>query len=446
MSKSIGVALILLLLVLCTATDAQGAGERPTLNLFADGATEDVVFYAQVGANAPYEPVSLVTNPNTAALVVDADSNVTMVEVRLQDASPDTTVEVLQYEVSVGFQAAVNHPNYTFTPIGGVGEARPGEDFSFLSTLSYYSNYSSVQSPPRTIIVTAFDDQGPGAPATATIEFIEENLQGPVFLSSPYTASIEENAAVGTAVTSSISAIDPEGLPVRYYLSSDSIAVGFAIDGETAEVTVANNSLLDFETMKEFVLTVGAVDSHPVNPLSAESTLTVTLTDMNDNPPVFEEAQYDFTVLEESDEFTPVGTVHATDLDESDSLFYSTTTNNFFRIISTSGVIEVIGRLDYDDPQLNPIMSFTVEVTDGVNTDTTNVIIEVIDIQDERPLITPTLSTVIVDLDLGQSSISLSSDDPNLALKVEDDSDLLVNGVVDLYILLEDDVVCLRHA
>ena len=51
-------------------------------------------------------------------------------------------------------------------------------------------------------------------------------------------------------------------------------------------------------------------------PLSASSVVAVTVTDVNDNPPVFSASVYSYDVLESVGEGTAVGTVQVSDRDE----------------------------------------------------------------------------------------------------------------------------------
>jgi len=63
--------------------------------------------------------------------------------------------------------------------------------------------------------------------------------------------------------------------------------------------------------LTQFMLTVVARDEDPITPLSSESTLEISLTDENDNPPQFVQATYSFDVVEEALNAV-VGTVSAT--------------------------------------------------------------------------------------------------------------------------------------
>ena len=75
---------------------------------------------------------------------------------------------------------------------------------------------------------------------------------------------------------------------------------------------------LDFESTSVHTLGIQALDNapDPSNRLSATCTVTVTLIDVNDNPPVFSRAIYDATVVENATIGSVITTeIVATDVD-----------------------------------------------------------------------------------------------------------------------------------
>ena len=114
--------------------------------------------------------------------------------------------------------------------------------------------------------------------------------------------------------------------------------------------------------------------------------LRITLSDDNDNPPQFETSEYRANIDEGEDKFQPSLFVKATDLDDSSRLRYKITNGNIkdlFRIDKNTGEIYVKSNegLRLDNIQTNKIV-LTVEVSDGVQTDTAAVQIGVRDVND----------------------------------------------------------------
>uniref|UniRef100_A0A1I8FSW8 CA domain-containing protein n=1 Tax=Macrostomum lignano TaxID=282301 RepID=A0A1I8FSW8_9PLAT len=117
------------------------------------------------------------------------------------------------------------------------------------------------------------------------------NDNAPVMSATDYSATIVENSPAGTFVIG-VSATDRdlgENSTVSYLLADPSGA--FQIDPNSGHVTVANASLLDREATPEFNVTVWSEETAtPERFASTPSRLTIRLTDVNDNSPVFANA------------------------------------------------------------------------------------------------------------------------------------------------------------
>jgi Cadherin domain/RTX calcium-binding nonapeptide repeat (4 copies) len=92
------------------------------------------------------------------------------------------------------------------------------------------------------------------------------------------TFTIAENSANGTAV-GTVTATDVDaGQTLTYAITGGNSAGAFAINAATGAITVANGSLLDFETTPSFSLTVQATDNGtPL--LNGSNTITINVTD-----------------------------------------------------------------------------------------------------------------------------------------------------------------------
>ncbi|XP_039273124.2 cadherin-related family member 2-like [Styela clava] len=170
-------------------------------------------------------------------------------------------------------------------------------------------DYEKVKSLNFEIVAT--DLSGIGTRANITIDLEDVNDNYPAFDSNSYEASIDEHTPNGTSVTT-IKATDVDSGPfgeVSYsLLQTDSI---FAIteDG-TVQVTADTNR----EQRSEYYLTVRAVDK---GGLANTTQLTITITDINDNAPTFQQNQYSANWVENTNvnDATPVS-IYALDLDE----------------------------------------------------------------------------------------------------------------------------------
>src|SRR5262249_33842700 len=91
--------------------------------------------------------------------------------------------------------------------------------------------------------------------------------------------SVAENAASGTPVGLTVSSTDVNGPAVSYSLI-DSAGGRFAIHPTTGVVTVANGSLLDYESATSHTVIVVASDGH----LAAAATFVIAVTNVNEAP------------------------------------------------------------------------------------------------------------------------------------------------------------------
>ncbi len=90
--------------------------------------------------------------------------------------------------------------------------------------------------------------------------------------------NVNENAANGTLVGITASSADPHGGTVTYSLTNNA-GGRFAINASTGEVSVANGSLLDFETNTSHQITVQASDGN----LTSTQNFTINVVNVNEN-------------------------------------------------------------------------------------------------------------------------------------------------------------------
>lgn len=73
----------------------------------------------------------------------------------------------------------------------------------------------------------------------------------------------------------------------------------FYINPQTGMIRVSDSSALDYETSPEINMTVQALGESPGGaPLHGYALVRINLLDLNDNPPMFSQAQYSSTVWE----------------------------------------------------------------------------------------------------------------------------------------------------
>ncbi len=111
------------------------------------------------------------------------------------------------------------------------------------------------------------------------------------------TVSIAENSANGTAIgTAAAFDIDNGSGDTVTYSLTDTAGGRFAINSSTGQVTVANGSLLDFESATSHNITVRATDA---GGLFRDSVMTVNLTNVNEAPVLDNTGNMTFTSITE---------------------------------------------------------------------------------------------------------------------------------------------------
>ncbi|XP_062910915.1 protocadherin-10-like [Mobula hypostoma] len=139
------------------------------------------------------------------------------------------------------------------------------------------------------LVLTAVDGGKPQRTGTTqlTINVLDSNDNAPVFENDIYTASLEENAPVGTLVIK-INAVDlDQGTNAEFKYSFSNLVPErvqelFSLDPESGEIKV--QKLLDYENEKSYELDVQAVDNGSPS-ITGHSKVLIDLIDMNDNVP-----------------------------------------------------------------------------------------------------------------------------------------------------------------
>uniref|UniRef100_H3B440 Cadherin 24 n=1 Tax=Latimeria chalumnae TaxID=7897 RepID=H3B440_LATCH len=231
------------------------------------------------------------------------------------------------------------------------------------------------EKPQYTLLAQAVDRQTnrPLEPPSQFIIKVQDiNDNPPVFLHGPYHASVPEMSNVGTSViqVTANDADDPTyGNSARLVYTILEGHPFFSVDPQTGVIRTAIPNM-DRETQGEFLVVIQAKDmGGHMGGLSGTTTVTITLIDVNDNPPKFPQSLYQFSVSEATSPGTLIGRVKAQDPDmgENAKMAYSILDgegSETFNISTDSsgqeGLIRLTKALDYEKQKL---YSFRVEAT-----------------------------------------------------------------------------------
>ncbi|XP_073677159.1 protocadherin gamma-A2-like isoform X20 [Garra rufa] len=275
------------------------------------------------------------------------------------------------------------------------------------------------------------------------VEIIDINDNAPVFTRREIQFQISESATPGAKFSldnAQDSDVDLNTLQ-RYKLNPTDY---FSLKEQTGNyglkyVEMILQTPLDREIQEEHKLILTAFDGGSPQK-SGTIKISVLVIDANDNAPVFSLPVYRISLLENSPKGTDVVSVTATDKDKGTNakLTYSFSQTSgkaleLFNIDSESGDITVNGDLDFEKSKH---FQLHVEATDkGGLTDSSKVIIELIDVNDNAPIISvisfsnpipedAVPETVIAmlnvkDLDSGRNGQVKCSIAPNLPFKIQ---------------------------
>uniref|UniRef100_A0A8C5GFL6 Cadherin-8-like n=1 Tax=Gouania willdenowi TaxID=441366 RepID=A0A8C5GFL6_GOUWI len=209
-------------------------------------------------------------------------------------------------------------------------------------------------------VINAETDEPLEPPSEFIIKVQDINDNPPQFNEGPYRASVPEMSAVGTPVTriTATDADDPVyGNSAKLVYSILEGQPYFSVDPNSATIKIALHGM-DREMREEYLVVIQAKDmGGHMGGLSGTTTVTVTLTDINDNPPKFSKSLYDFTIPEDLPIGKMGGKVKANDRDigENAKSTYSIIEGddqNVFEIVTDAqtqeGILRVKKPLDYE--------------------------------------------------------------------------------------------------
>uniref|UniRef100_A0A3P9JAG2 Cadherin, EGF LAG seven-pass G-type receptor 3 n=1 Tax=Oryzias latipes TaxID=8090 RepID=A0A3P9JAG2_ORYLA len=249
-----------------------------------------------------------------------------------------------------------------------------------------------------------------------SVQVTDVNDNPPIFVSTPFQASVLESAPVGSSILH-IQAIDTDSgdnARLEYRLTGTGSDTPFIINSATGWVTVS--SILDRESVEHYFFGVEARD-YGMPPLSATASVTITVMDVNDNRPEFLQKEYYGRLNEDAAVGTSVVTVTAVDRDVNSAVTYQITggnTRNRFAISTAggAGLLSLALPLDYKQERRYVL---TVTASDRTLHDTCQVHINITDANTHRPVFQSAHYSVSVNEDQPPGStvvvISATDDD-----------------------------------
>lgn len=151
------------------------------------------------------------------------------------------------------------------------------------------------------LTIQASDVGPPVLTTTASLNVLvtDANDHTPAFGRGLYTAKVDENSALDTFVLQVFATDLDSGYnrEIRYSIVNGNEAGKFKIDHMTGVISL--DAHVDYEAVSKYSLTVRAQDQGSP-PLSSETQVHVTISDLNDNPPEFINTNFTVSVSEKA--------------------------------------------------------------------------------------------------------------------------------------------------
>ena len=319
------------------------------------------------------------------------------------NTNPCTSSSGIMYRIANGNEAGL----FAINPTTGIISLVRNLDFD----VSGHRSFS---------LVLVADDGEFNSSAVLEVTVTDSNDNLPVFENSSYSVTIPEDTELGIGIIT-VMATDIDPTSVILYSLIGERSQDFTINNVSGVVSVARG--LNFQVMSEYNLIVVAQNPSPAvgNTTYVAVPLTVAVTDVNDNPPVFSMSSY-MIPLQENSEPGIIGRVMASDLDSGSNaeITYSITAitpgnSSFFYINASSGVLSA--RFSFDREQMDRY-TLTVQARDnGLVPLSASVqfVVVILDENDNPPLLMPDsyVARIGEDTPLETRIVTINATDPD---------------------------------
>ena len=299
----------------------------------------------------------------------------------LENAAAITTITATDADgddLSFSLISTTDSSHFTVDPASGALAFTSAPDFESPQDANADNTYELELSASDGINTTS---------ANITVSVTNVNDVAPSFAAATDSSSVSENTS---GVVYTASATDIEGDTPTYSLGGTD-STHFTIDSSNGELSLTN--ALDFENPQDhnsnndYELEITASDGTN----SAALALTVSVQDLNDNTPSFTPASDSIQIAENTS--GTIYTASATDLDATDTITYSLagTDSALLQIGASSGALSFQQAPDYENPQdqgANNVYELSIVASDGANSASLALSIEILDTSERPPEIT----------------------------------------------------------
>uniref|UniRef100_UPI00398ED930 protocadherin-16-like n=1 Tax=Pristiophorus japonicus TaxID=55135 RepID=UPI00398ED930 len=280
--------------------------------------------------------------------------------------------------------------------------------------------------------VTAVDGGGLNSMAYVKVYLDDINDNRPVFYPMRYAASLSTQSLPGTAVLR-VSAYDKDGGrngKVTYWIVSGNPLALFTLNTDTGVLSLATPLHGKADTVQRLVISArdaGGLVS-PVNAM-----VNISIVSGLVSPPLFEQAQYFFTVPEDVRRGSRIGSVRAVNPPgHLDSVFYTISSgdpNGYFAIDVGSGLIRTSIPLDHES---HPVVILDIQARSGSPPaySSTKVKVTISDINDNTPTFRTSSESILVpeNTELGSLIYTVNAEDRDSGANGQVQFDIVSNA------------------
>ena len=277
---------------------------------------------------------------------------------------PSSSVEGSSGNTVSSSSAALSSGGSSGVSSSGGSSSNSTESLSSVTSSSYLASSSSA-----TITGASSSSAVSSSGVSSSIGSSSSSNEAPVMENQSF--SVVENRPVGTLV-GTLSASDAAGTVFTWTVLSASSSQAFTLNSTSGAITIKGS--LDYETTKTYTLSVQVRDNG--SPIKSDTgTVTITVTDSNDAPVILVDTFY----VDANDAADSIlGTVSASDQDAGSTIIYTLVSGNddgYFSVNSANGVLTLVT----EKPSKGSDFNLGVEASDGVLTDTANILVHVSD-------------------------------------------------------------------
>nr|XP_002124366.1 cadherin EGF LAG seven-pass G-type receptor 2 isoform X2 [Ciona intestinalis] len=358
--------------------------------------TQVTINVRDVNDNAPY----FTSNSYQKRVAEDMALKSPIINIEARDPDTDATISI-SYRIIAGNQDR----KFSIISRNGIGKISLAKALDYNEQRHYRL---TVEASDGSLKNTTF----------VYINVTDTNSHTPIFEPNYYPVTLPENVPIGHLVVQ-VHAVDGDiGDNARItYCFSDAVS-NFQINSNNGEIRTRQK--LDFDNLSKIMLGVIARDNG-IPPEEDRAVVEISLTDINDNAPVFQQTKYQGEVSEDSRVSQRVLTIHATDRDSSNNgeIRYTfeggNNGNGYFSVDPHSGDIRTALPLDREHIDKYDLVAFAVDQGTPKLSSSVAITINILDVDDNPPTFkNDTLYfKVKEDVDIGHVVARIKATDPD---------------------------------